>query len=84
VSPTLSTKVPHAPATTPATHQTPTGTFIRDNTQRSQTMKILMTEKKIVAKYNQTLENIDRNYLIKEKKYCIKTKFQIMTDNVKI
>ena len=38
VSPTLSTKVPHAPATTPATHQTPTGTFIRDNTQRSQTM----------------------------------------------
>lgn len=43
-----------------------------------------MTEKKIVANYNQTLENIDRNYLIKEKKYCIKTKFQIMTDNVKI
>ncbi|CAC5372683.1 unnamed protein product [Mytilus coruscus] len=36
VSPALSTKVPHAPATTPATHQTPTGTFSRDTTMRSQ------------------------------------------------
>jgi hypothetical protein len=36
-----------------------------------------MTEKKIVANYNQTLENIDRNYLIKEKKYCIKTNFKL-------
>ncbi|XP_076093014.1 uncharacterized protein LOC143064229 isoform X4 [Mytilus galloprovincialis] len=35
VSPALSTKVPHAPATTPATHQTPTGTFSRDTTMRS-------------------------------------------------
>ena len=36
VSPALSTRVPHAPATTPATHQTPTGTFTRDNTMKSQ------------------------------------------------
>lgn len=38
VSPSFSTKVPHAPATTPATHQTPTGTFTRDNTMRSHSL----------------------------------------------
>lgn len=57
ISPTLSTKVPLAPATTPATHATPTG-LSRDTTLRSQGQPRTTQDREMSRELSSPTQNI--------------------------